>query len=74
MTRFDGVTPVRSLAALDEYLRGDLVPVLVARRGDFETFAGRWPPLDVFPPLLFVIAIVTILYAGVMGQFFGRRD
>ena len=28
MTRFDGVTPVRSMAEFDDYLRQDLVPVL----------------------------------------------
>jgi hypothetical protein len=73
MTRFDGVTPVRTMTELDAYLREDLIPVLVAEREDFDTLAGGRPSLDALAPLLLVTALALILYGGLMMQFAARR-
>lgn len=73
MTRFDGVTPVRSLPELEAYVRDDVAPALVAARADVDRLAGRWPPLDALAPLLLLVGLVTMLYGGVMAQFVARR-
>lgn len=72
MTRFDGLTPVRTMAQLDDYLRQDLLPVLVAEREDFDTLASRWPPVDRFPPLLLIVGGVLALYGALMMRFVTR--
>jgi hypothetical protein len=73
MTRFDAITPVRTMTELDAYLREDLVPVLVAEREDFDTLAGGQPTVDTLAPALLVTALLLILYAGLMMQFVARR-
>jgi hypothetical protein len=73
LTRFDGVTPVRTTPEFDAYLRQDLVPVLVDEREDFERLAGGWPPLGVFAPLLTVVGLLLIAYGAVMMRRAGRR-
>ena len=74
LTRFDGLTPVRTMPEFDSYLREDLIPVLTAERRNFASLAGGRPTVDVLAPLLFVFGLVVILYGGVMRQFVARRD
>lgn len=74
MTRLDGTTPVRTMTDFDDYLRQDLLPVLVKERANFDSLAGRWPPLDALPPALMVLIVIVLLYSGLMMQFVGRRD
>ncbi len=73
LTRFDGLTPVRTVPEFDAYLREDFVRVLVAEREDFETLAGGQPSLDTLAPALFSTGAFLILYAGLLMQFFARR-
>jgi hypothetical protein len=73
MTRFDGFTPVRTMPQLDDYLRQDLVPVLVKEREHFDALAGRWPPLDVFAPALLILGLGVMLYGGLMTRRVARR-
>ena len=73
MTRFDGVTPVRTMPELDAYLREDLVPVLVEERADFETFAGGRVSVDTLAPVLLVTALFLMAYGGLMMQIVVRR-
>ena len=72
-TRFDGVTPVRTLPAFDDYLRLDLIPVLVRRRESFDRFATGFLKLDTVAPALLVLCVVILLYGGLMMQIVGRR-
>ncbi len=74
LTRFDGLTPVRTMPEFDGYLREDLIPVLTAERRNFAALAVRQPSVDVLAPLLLVFGLVVILYGGVMRQFVARRD
>ena len=73
MTRFDGVTPVRTMPELDGYLREDLIPVFVDERADFETFAGGRPPIDTLAPVLLVTGLFLMFYGGMMMQLVVRR-
>ena len=73
MTRFDGVTPVRTMTEFDAYLREDLVPVLVSERDAFATLAGGQPPLGTLAPVLFVTGLFVVLYGGMMMQLVARR-
>jgi hypothetical protein len=73
MTRFDELTPVRTVAQLDEYLRQDLIRALVNEREDFQTFATKWPPVDTFAPLMLILGLTVMLYGGLMMQFVSRR-
>ena len=59
MTRFDGLTPVRTMAEFDGYLREELVPVLVSERDDFATLAGGRPSIDTLAPVLMVTGRVA---------------
>ncbi len=74
MTRFDGVTPVRSVPELDDYLRQDLRPVLVREREHFEKLSGGWLALDAVAPVVIVAGLLLGLYGGVMMQFVAGRD
>jgi len=73
MTRFDGVTPVRTMPELDGYLREDLIPVFVDERADFEAFAGGRPPIDTLAPVLLVTGLFLMFYGGMMMQLVVRR-
>lgn len=73
MTRFDGLTPVRTVPQFDEYLRQDLVRTLANEREDFQTFAGRWPPVDTFAPLMLGLGLFVMLYGALMMTFVSRR-
>jgi hypothetical protein len=73
MTRFDGFTPVRSLPDFDDYLRQDLVPLLVDEREDFDALADTWPPIDTFAPLLLIAGLLVMLYGAVMMRLVVRR-
>jgi len=72
-TRFDGLTPVRTVPDFDAYLREELVAVLVSERDDFGTFAGGQPSLDTLAPVLMVTGVFLLLYGGLMMQFVARR-
>ena len=73
MTRFDGLSSVRTVVQFDEYLRQDLIRVLVNEREDFQTFASKWPPVDTFAPLMLILGLTVMLYGGLMMQFVARR-
>lgn len=73
-TRFDGISPLASLPALDGYLREDLLPVLVKERTHFGTLAGDGPSLGTLAPVVLVYALFLVFYGGMMMQFVGRRD
>ena len=74
MTRFDDTTPVRTMPALDDYLRQDLIPIFVEQSAHFDRFARGWLPLDTIAPALLVLCVVVLLYGGLMMQFVARRD
>ena len=73
LTRFDGLTPVRTMPELDAYLREDLIRVLVAEREHFETLAGGQPSVDALAPLMLATGLFVMLYGGVMMRFVARR-
>lgn len=73
LTRFDGATPVRTMPAIDDYLRQDFLGVFVGERAHFETFAGSSPPLDAIAPAVLILGVVVMLYGGSMMQFVARR-
>ena len=73
LTRFDAITPVRTMPEFDAYLREDLVRVLPAEREHFETLADGRPRVDEMAPLMLTIAAFVVLYAGLMMQFVARR-
>ncbi len=68
LTRFDGSTPVRTMTALDDYFREDVIPVLAQEREHFDKLANTWPPVTYFPPLLLVVGLLVVLY-GLLGMF-----
>ncbi|HEX6388243.1 MAG TPA: hypothetical protein VFZ89_02315 [Solirubrobacteraceae bacterium] len=72
MTRFDGLTPVRTVPEFDAYLREQLMPVLVSEREDFGTLAGGQPSLDTLAPALMVTGVFLLFYGGMMMQFVAR--
>ncbi|HEV2061026.1 MAG TPA: hypothetical protein VGR11_16870 [Solirubrobacteraceae bacterium] len=72
MTRFDGVTSVRTMTEFDAYLREDLIPVLVSQRENFTTLAGG-QPVDKLAPVLLLTALFLMLYGGMMMQLVVRR-
>ena len=73
MTRFDGLTPVRTMPDLDGYLREDLIPVFVESREDFGTFAGGRPSIDTLAPVLLISGLFLMFYGGMMMQLVVRR-
>ncbi len=74
LTRFDGVTPVRTMPQFDDYMRQDLIAVLVKERAHFETLASRSPPLGTLAPALLIAGLLVMLYGGVMMQLVARRS
>ncbi|MBW3654371.1 MAG: hypothetical protein KY433_12520, partial [Actinobacteria bacterium] len=75
MTRLDGATPVRTMPALDDYLRQDLIPVFAEEHAHFETFAGGSLQVDLgtLAPALLVLCVVLLLYGGLMTQLVAGR-
>ena len=69
LTRFDGITPVRTMPALDQYFSADVVPVLEQQRQNFRDLADPWPALNVFAPLLLGIGALVVLYGLLMMRF-----
>ena len=73
LTRFDDRTPVRTMPALDEYLRQDLIAVIGEQRAHFDRLAGGQPPIQTLAPALLVLGLVVMLYGAVMMRLVGRR-
>jgi hypothetical protein len=73
LTRFDEVTPVRTMPALDDYLRQDLIPVLGEQRANFDTFASGGPSLGTIARALLILGLVLMLYGVAMRRLVGRR-
>jgi len=73
LTRFDELTPVRTMPALDGYLREDLLRVLGDQRNNFDRLANSWPPVNIFPPLLVIVGALMVLYGLAMMRFSIRR-
>jgi hypothetical protein len=65
MTRFSG-KPVRAVRDVRDYLSDDLVPAVASTQDDFNDLESKWPPVDVFPPLLLAIGLIVLLYGGLM--------
>jgi hypothetical protein len=65
LTDFSG-TPVHTMPQMAAYLGNDVVPFLATENGDYQTVAGTWPRLPVFPPLLLVVGIIVIVYGALM--------
>lgn len=66
MTRFEGNKPVRAVREMRDYFRDDLVPEVAAQRENFNDLEDKWPPVNVFPPLLIVVGLIVVLYGGAM--------
>jgi hypothetical protein len=64
LTRFDG-TPVKTVPELRTYFSSDLIPILEQQRGNFDSLDGS-TSVDWIAPLLLIVGIVVILFAGVM--------
>lgn len=69
LTRFAGDTPVRTMPAFDQYLSGDVVPVLEQQRASFRDLADPWPPLNVLAPLMLIVGALVLVYGLVMMRF-----
>jgi hypothetical protein len=74
LTRFDGIMPVRTMPALDDYLRQDLLPVFADEHEHFDRLAGGSPPLDKLAPAVLILGVVLTLYGGAMLRLAARRD
>jgi hypothetical protein len=64
LTRFDG-TPVQSVPDLRTYFSSDLIPVLEKQQGNFDSLDGT-STVNWIPPLLLIVGIIVILFAGAM--------
>jgi len=73
LTRVDEVTPVRTMPALDDYLRQDLIPVLGEQRANFDRLASGRPSLGTIARALLILGLVLMLYGAAMRRLVGRR-
>jgi len=73
LTRFDAITPVRTMPEFEPYLREDVTSVFTSEREHFQTLADGPPSLDKLAPLMLVTGLLVVFYAGLMMQFFARR-
>jgi hypothetical protein len=64
LSRFDG-TPVRSVPQFRDYASADLVPVLERQQKNFRSLDGT-SSVNWIAPLLLVVGLVVIVFAGVM--------
>lgn len=72
MTRFEGER-VRSVPAMRGYVSDDLVAAVADQRENFNDLEDKWPPVNVFPPLLIVVGVIVLLYGGFMTRRASRR-
>jgi hypothetical protein len=61
MTRFDGKTAVRTMPALRDYLRDDLVTTVAGQQDHFEYLAG-WGGIGYIPYLVLIAGIVLFAF------------
>jgi hypothetical protein len=73
LTRFDDITPVRTMPALDDYLREDVIALLNEQRQSFDRLASGTPQLRTLAPALLILGLVLMVYGAVMRQLVGRR-
>ncbi|MDX6718924.1 MAG: hypothetical protein QOJ63_1178 [Solirubrobacteraceae bacterium] len=66
LTRFDGVTPVRSMPDFVDYLDKDVVPVFETQRQHFRTLANASPRLGVLADLLLAVGLLLAIYGAAM--------
>jgi hypothetical protein len=64
LTRFNG-TPVQSVPQLRTYFQSDLIPLLEKQQGNFASLDGT-SSVNWIAPLILIIGIIVILFAGVM--------
>jgi hypothetical protein len=64
LTAFDG-TPVHTVPELRTYFSSDLIPILERQQGNFESLDGT-SSVNWIAPLLLVVGLVVILFAGLM--------
>ena len=74
LTRFDGLTPVRTMPAFDGYVRQDLFRVVADQRTNFDRLANSWPPVNVLPPLLAIVGALLALYGLAMMRLARKRS
>lgn len=78
LTRFDDVTPVRSIPEVIAYFDDDVVATVRDVAVDFRTVDTTAPPANVFPPLLLILGILVVIYGGAMlfltGPYTPRRE
>jgi hypothetical protein len=65
LTRFSG-EPARTVPAVRDYFKADVVPALARQQGNFVKLDDPWPKVTVFAPLLLVVGILVLLYGIVM--------
>ena len=68
LTRFDGVTRVRTMPALDRYLAEDLVPLFERQRQNFRDLADPAPKLAVLAPALLALGVALIVFGLAMTR------
>ncbi len=64
--RFDGLTPVRSMAEFAAYLDRDAVPVLESQQSHFHKLADTWPPIVAIPGIVAGIGLLLVIYGLTM--------
>jgi hypothetical protein len=64
LTRFNG-TPVQSVPQLRTYFQSDLIPLLEKQQGNFASLDAT-SSVNWIAPLILIIGIIVILFAGVM--------
>ena len=64
LTRFDG-TPVKTVPQFRTYVSSDLIPVLETQQSNFRSLDGT-SSVNWIAPLLLIVGLVVILFAGVM--------
>jgi uncharacterized protein YidB (DUF937 family) len=64
LTRFDG-TPVQSVPQLRTYFSADLIPILEAQQGNFDSLDGT-STVNWIAPLLLVVGLIVVLFAVAM--------
>ncbi len=73
LTRFDG-SPARDVPQIRDYFAGDVIPVVEAQKGNFDSLDGGFPPVGLIAPLLLVVAAVVIVFGLLMIVLSRRRE
>jgi hypothetical protein len=66
MTRFDGVTTVRTVPQLRDYFKNDLIPAVAAQQHNFNSLDGT-SSVNWIAPLLLIVALVVVAFGAAMA-------